>query len=226
MRKITHKYFDSDYWMKPYTKSGYSPQQGYRKDGYVPGATAEFLVQLFGTVDGIWLEVGCAFGWIVERLYLDYGVNAWGFDISKYSIKNCPEAVKQSLSRSDGLNQNLYPANHFGFVYSFETAEHVAQVDVQNWINNIYHWMKPQGRLFMTICLGDNNFRGADDIDESHQTLQPREWWNERFFEAGFLPDTILMNTAKDISVETDKMKEPQNMALHYGWHVFGWGKP
>lgn len=227
MRKITGRYFDKDYWTTG-KKSGYKANE-YTIHDYMNEAKADFLVKLYGDT-GIWLEAGCAFGWTVEQLMVhDQHCYVYGFDISKYAIKNAPETICSGLQCSDGLNPKIYAPGFYDIIYSFETAEHVAEQDVQQWIDNLYYWLKPGGKLFMTICLGHNNIRGLDDNDESHQTLQTRIWWEDRIRDAGFIIDEESYSKAQVIEVATEEMLErgtPEILMPHYGLHVFAWEKP
>lgn len=215
------RHFDKTYWITPYTKSGYSPEQGYNRSDYIHGALAAVLTELYGTV-GKWLEAGCAFGWLVEQLMV-LGVDAYGFDISKYSTKNAPELVNGRVSCHDGLSSKRHLVDEYDVVYSFETAEHVYMDDVPLWLDNLGVWAKPGAKLFMTICLGNDNYRGLNDPDESHQTLQPRQWWDEKLRQAGFVPEDGTLERARQIEVQTERMPAPQNLALHYKWHAFAY---
>lgn len=220
-KKIGQKYFDKDYWITG-KKSGYT-EYNYNSNSYLIEAFAELLHSIY--LSGIWLEAGCAFGWIVEELNKQK-IDCYGFDISKYAIKksNIPEKVKCS----DGLDIKLYTKSKFNLIYSIETAEHIAQDDISIWINNLYTWLKLDGKLFLTICLGNDNIRGMDDNDESHQTLQPREWWDKQFIDAGFKWDQIAYQQAINQIVLTPKMKfsgGAKNIIKEYGKHVFTYKK-
>lgn len=217
MAKVKAKYFDKDYWTTG-TKSGYTVG-GYNRTDYINAAKAGFLVGLYGT-EGKWLEAGCSFGWVEEQL-LNLGVDAYGFDISKYAIKNCPEIVRDRLKCSDGLKPKLYKESQFDRIVSFETAEHVHITDVDSWIANLVRWLKPGGDLFLTICVGYDNIRGIEDNDVSHQTLQPREWWEEKLEELGLIRDNATRDRTTDVLVETEH--GPEYLARKYGWHCFAW---
>ena len=93
----------------------------FDRNDYLNEAKAVFLTRLYGG-SGKWLEAGCAFGWVVEQLKM-IDVDAYGFDISKHSIKNSP--VKDYVKCSNGLKTNLYEKESFNVIFSFETAEHV-----------------------------------------------------------------------------------------------------
>lgn len=218
MRKITHRYFDEEYWTAK-TKSGYNTTT-YNADDYIHEAKAELLTGLFDK-DGKWLEAGCAYGWVVHEL-IKLGVNAEGFDISKYAIKHSPEETPHRIIQSDGLKYNLYSENLFDVVYSFETAEHVAQKDCMLWLSNLSRWLKPGGVLFMTICLGNHNFRGLDDPDESHQTLQTREWWDNYLGIVSLVENTTIFDRAMNTVVCTPKMLgRKENLLKKYNMHLF-----
>jgi len=126
MKKIGARYFNEEYWIGG-TKSGYTPSC-YNREDYMNEAKAIFLTRLYGG-DGQWLEAGCAFGWVVEQLR-NIDVDVYGYDISKYSIKNCPSEIKHHLKCSDGLDIKLWHPESFDVIVSFETAEHVPMYNV------------------------------------------------------------------------------------------------
>lgn len=224
MKKIGARYFNEEYWIGG-TKSGYTPSC-YNREDYMNEAKAIFLTQLYGG-DGQWLEAGCAFGWVVEQIR-NIGVDARGYDISKYAIRNAPKSIRPYLRRSDGLDVRLWNLRQFDFIVSFETAEHVPMDNVRTWIYNLQFWLKPGGKLFLTICLGHDNIRGLDDNDLSHQTLQSRIWWEDRIRDAGFIIDSESYDKAYSIIVETPEMSirgTPENIMGKYGLHVFAWEK-
>lgn len=218
MKKVKQRYFDRAYW-EDGTKSGYTTTT-YNRQDYLNEAKAVFLAELYG-IDGKWLEVGCAFGWVVERLR-ELGVDCYGFDISKHSVKH--SSVASVLQCSDGLSSKLYKPDTFDVIFSFETAEHVYVDDVDTWLRNIYNWLKPGGKLFMTICLGHDNMRGINDNDQSHQTLQPREWWESKFESFGLQRHDIAFADATEIIVNTEEMQirgKPENLITEYGLRHF-----
>jgi len=218
------RYFDKDYFMKPFFKSGYSPEQGYTREGYLPGAIAQLLVNLYGR-EGRWLEAGCAFGWVMERLVL-MGVDVYGFDISKYAIRHAPKVIRRRVYCHDGLEQQRFSGDSFDFIYSFETAEHVYIDDVPIWLRNLYSWARSGASLFMTVCLGVDNCRGAEDPDLSHQTLQPRDWWDRKILDAGWLYDDKMFYKAHETAVLTSQMDRAEVLVSHYNWHIFPYMKP
>lgn len=218
-RRIRAGYFNEEYWTKG-TKSGYKDVTFYRGH-YANKAQAEMLVNLYGT-GGIWLEAGCAYGWILDNL-VGMGVNGFGFDISKYAIKNCPDSIRNRMSCHNGLDYETYSEDWFDVIYSFETAEHLHPDDVGEWLTNLHYWMESNGRLFITVCLGNGNIRGLHDPDKSHQTLQPREWWNDLLTRIGFVPEPKIKAQAECMVIDT--VLGQKHLAVEYDWNIFAWKK-
>lgn len=222
MKSVGQRYFNKAYW-RDGTRSGYT-EAGYDRYNYLNQAKAAYFKVLFSDrLSGEWLEVGCAFGWVVDNL-LDLEIDAFGFDISKYAIKHAPEEIRYRLKCSDGLNATLYNEERFDVIVSFETAEHVPMLNVGTWLYNLASWLKPGGELFLTICLGNDNNRGLNDIDESHQTLQPREWWEDRLSEKGLVKNEERFKRASEIVIDVPTGRE--NIITDYDMYVFCWRKP
>jgi cyclopropane fatty-acyl-phospholipid synthase-like methyltransferase len=222
---VGQRYFDKKYWTTGKV-SGYTPTN-YNREDYMNEAKASFLTTLYGG-EGKWLEAGCAFGWTVECL-CKLGVDACGFDISKYAVKNSPDELDGRIKCSDGLDRGLWDEEEFDILVSFETAEHVHISNVDTWLGNLVYWLKPGGKVLMTICLGNDNIRGLDDNDKSHQTLQPRIWWEDKLENLGLVISQETFDKAHSIVVNTEEMQirgEPENIVQKYGLHVFAWRKP
>ena len=218
-KKIKANYFNEDYWTKG-NKSGYTVYSFFRGD-HIHQEKATLLNELYGP-EKI-LIAGCARGWTVDELS-KLGVDSYGFDISKWAIKHSPESTNRRLVATDGMKATTYNEGMFDVVASFEVAEHVHSSDVPVWLANQYSWLGVGGKLFATICTGNNDVRGIEDNDESHQTLRDREWWEERFNEAGFVWDQESFEKSR--IVEAGTKENGVNVAVRMGWHVFTWSKP
>lgn len=219
MRKITGKYFNKDYWMTKGKRSGYSPQQGYTRQDFQWEAIAVMLRDIFGD-DKKYLEAGCAFGWIVEWFVKD-GIQVCGFDISQYAIEHAPLLAKGWVICLDGFDLP-YGDNVFDVLYTLETVEHIAPDDVDRWWRELYRVLKPGAQVFAAVCVGNDNKRGVDDIDKSHQTLQPIEWWYEKLSELGFTADKDLEQELYKHKVKTNRLDEPLCLAEYYDWRILG----
>jgi cyclopropane fatty-acyl-phospholipid synthase-like methyltransferase len=218
--KITKGYYDREYW-EDGTKSGYTKHSFFRGD-HLHQAKALSLTTAYGG-DGKWLVAGCARGWAVEQL-CNIGVDAYGFDISKWAIKHSPEELSDRLIITDGLKRKVYDDNIFDVVATFETTEHIAENDIGLWLENIYFWMKDGGHFLATICTGHNTIRGIDDNDLSHQTLRNRLWWENLLEETGFIEEDGVPDRLLDIEVTTKE--RTFNLFREMGWHIFAWQKP
>ena len=133
------------------------------------------------------LEVGCAFGQTVMQLR-HRGYPAYGCDISEYSVTmartrhTAPVFVAdlESTAFLDTVReQTAYPA--FDLLFSCITLEHIHPENVPDVIARLYALTKPGGTNYHAIDL----FKG-DDI--THYCIMPREWWMDRFIDAGFIP--------------------------------------
>jgi len=211
-------YFDKDYFETAGYKSGYS-KSSMNRDSYLNKAIAVWIVQTLklGGSERI-LEIGCAFGWVIEHLIELYNLDAYGQDISTYSILNAPDNIKNRIKECS--NTNIVFDGKFDVVYSLETFEHIPKPLVDEYFANIYNCINDNGILLCTICLGHNDNRGTD-IDQSHQTLQPREWWNTKLEEAGFIIRKDLEAEAYELGLQTAEMPVGQWLPRTYNWHVF-----
>lgn len=230
-RFVERRWYNREYWETHGKRSGYSPRSYHRHD-YLSDAIAETYTSSIKEFDETllnekWLEAGCAKGFMVEGL-VDRNIDAYGFDISKYAVKHSPSNIRQRLNQSDGFNHSLYSHDGFSVIISMETMEHIHEDDVDLWISNIYTWLRKGGYFIATICLGNDNKRGYDDIDKSHRTLQPREWWSDKLYDANFyhsIDCERLSNIITSKEVQTDRMTEPENLFSIYKWHLFVYTK-
>lgn len=131
-------------------------------------------------------DFGCAFGYLVRHLRRR-GLEAWGFDISEHAIENAPEDTQTYLRQFDLTSDRSavamagYPFQRFT---CYETMEHIPEEDVDKVLAKLKDSLAEGGRGLFTICTSD---RDGWDTDPTHITIYPREWWEERLEQAGFL---------------------------------------
>jgi protein-L-isoaspartate O-methyltransferase len=215
---VGKEYFDKDYFETSGYKSGYS-KTNMNRNSYLNKAIAVWITQTLGLGGSERvLEIGCAFGWVVEQMISLYGFDAYGQDISTYSAANAPTTIKERIKECKDVE--VVFDGKFDLVYSLETFEHVPKPLVDKYFDNIYACLNDNGILFATICLGHNDDRGAD-IDQSHQTLQPREWWNSRLEATGFTIRKDLEAEAYELGLQTPEMDAGEWLPREYNWHVF-----
>ena len=89
--------FDKDYFTDGIAK-GISCYENYR---WIPELTYPMANSIFTFLNlkrnSNVLEYGCANGFLVKCLK-DFGVNAYGIDISNYAISNCPVDISRNVS--------------------------------------------------------------------------------------------------------------------------------
>lgn len=90
------------------------------------------------------LEVGCAKGYWV-RGFREYGINAYGYDISDYAISHCDESVKNYLSKE-------IPNEEFDFIVSRNTFEHIKADELEFLLKK---FIKITEVVFFTVPLID-----------------------------------------------------------------------
>jgi len=117
------------------------------------------------------LEVGCAHGFIVEKLN-SLGIPAWGIDVSKYAVEN---RAHHNVIEGDVLDIP-FKDDYFDFVYSSDMLEHVPEDQVSTAIDEIARVGK-RGLLEITYD------KTPMDIDDTHVTIKPCEWWRDRIPE-------------------------------------------
>lgn len=130
------------------------------------------------------LEVGCGMG---PRVFaMDYaGMDAYGFDISKWAIENTPFIkIKDKMQVWDVTRTDNNPelANvEYDLVVCYDVLEHIPEEKLNDALRNIFHYGS-ENYIFSVPFLGDPNLEN----DATHQTKQPREWWENKIRESGF----------------------------------------
>jgi predicted SAM-dependent methyltransferase len=114
------------------------------------------------------LEVGCANGFIVEKLN-SLGIPAWGIDVSKYAVEN---RAHPNVIEGDVLDIPFKDC-YFDFVYSSDMLEHVPEDQVKTAIDEMRR-VANRGLLEITYE------KTPMDIDDTHVTMKPYEWWRDR----------------------------------------------
>jgi hypothetical protein len=135
------------------------------------GALADQIVQTVAprTV----LDCGCAMGFLVEALRAR-GVEAFGFDISRYAIEQVAEDARPYCWAGSLLDPL---PGRYDLVVCIEVLEHLEQVDSERALENMCRWS--DDILFSS---------SPSDLDEpTHFNVQPVEYWAELFSRQGFL---------------------------------------
>ena len=125
------------------------------------------------------LDAGCAMGHLVAALR-DYGVEAYGIDISEYAISKVRDDIRPYCavcSLTERLPDKL--PKQFDLIISIEVLEHLYAEDGKKAIANLCSYTDQ-------IIISSS----PDDFSEpTHVNVQQREYWAKLFAEQGFIDD-------------------------------------
>jgi SAM-dependent methyltransferase len=157
-RKISN-YFNYDYWDNDwYWRSVIKNIKKYKIKGEV-------------------LEIGCAFGFLLERIS-SFFEEIYGFDVSEFAVgkakKNIPKA---KLSVGD-INQDDFPYKDrkFDLVLALDVLEHTDSIE--NSLKKIARILKDGGYLIISVPIKDSFFGKLFNIfdrDVSHISVPDRK---------------------------------------------------
>jgi len=153
-------------------------------DGWNP--TLDAIEDFYGMAD--MLEVGCATGWFGYWAVFR-GWDWFGIDISEWAMAHA--LMVDRVNRwdiEDGLGQ--YHDDAFQFVVSWEMLEHIHEEKVPFVIEEMTRVGVIQVHRIGMLLKGEDPASLEDD--DTHVTIKPREWWEERFADAGVTRDPKL----------------------------------
>lgn len=115
------------------------------------------------------LEVGCAYGYIVENLR-DLGVDAYGIDVSQYAYDQAVSEVQPYLTVADARTHlSTYSRNEFDVVFTRRLFECLDPDDIQGVIDEM-------GRI------GKQNVHIIqEDPRPDYYIAQPISWWEANY---------------------------------------------
>lgn len=177
MTRFTSDDFSEGYWERG-EGSNYS---NYADDG----GWEIILDSMSGWVTGNkLLEVACAKGWFVQHA-LQRGYEAKGFDISEYAISSAPQPAASNIYVADAIEP--FDGSDFDVVVAWEFLEHIPEEHIDTVLGNISASLRPGGQVWLKICI----FREDTDHDDTHVSIFPREWWEDKMRNLGFehIPD-------------------------------------
>jgi SAM-dependent methyltransferase len=125
------------------------------------------------------LDYGCAKGFIVYALRL-LEVEAYGYDISKYAIKNCKSEVASFLYDQ----RTIIP--EVDVIFIKDTFEHMTYDTIFEELKWIQSYCE---EALAVIPLGeDGRYRIPEyGFDATHIITEDEEWWITMFRNAGFI---------------------------------------
>jgi len=199
---VTKEYIGKDYWTGK-TISNYS-------NPVIRSDIQYILSDAISRVDfNSGLDLGCAAGYFVY-LMNSKGKNFKGIDLSDYVIsvgkKEFP-SISNYLYNGSIHDLSVFPDSYFDLVYSQQVLEHLPTELVPIMVNELYRVCKPNTKLFLFLVIGykDQIGKSDNDVDETHQNLKTKEWWDCQFRSRGFIPiDTSYIG---DVSMNSSKLK-------------------
>ncbi|CAM2818009.1 class I SAM-dependent methyltransferase [Rariglobus hedericola] len=122
------------------------------------------------------LDVGCGMGLLVRTL-LEHDVQAHGIDIAPRPIE-ANNAINPGHFQLGSILDLPFADNSWNTIVSTDCLEHIAEADVPKALSELYR--VAESSVF--ICLATTRDRDG----RWHLTVRNREWWEARFFAAGF----------------------------------------
>lgn len=181
--------YDADYYERgPIT--GKSLYENYR---WIPELTIPMvmtMIDLLGIKHGdSVLDIGCAKGYAVKAFRWLYR-NAYGFDISKYAIRNADLQVKRYLNTK-------FIDRDYDFAISKDTFEHFEVEELREFL-----CILSAKQILVIVPIGENDRYNVPlyELDVTHNIRQPLEWWEDIFKSCGWkiIKSTYRIKGIKD----------------------------
>jgi ubiquinone/menaquinone biosynthesis C-methylase UbiE len=187
---MSDSYYDQDYYMSG-NKSGY----GGKFLPYTDGLNLIFRRDLARKIKSAWdpknmLEIGCATG-ILSQVMREFGVEAYGIDISNWAIENSNPSIRPFLTVGDiTVDLQKYKDQEFDLVTAMDVLEHIEKKTLPRVIGEICRIAKQQ--IMIEVPIKDNG------VDSSHVSILPSSWWCTQFTTRKFRVLGAGTSTAPD----------------------------
>jgi glycosyltransferase involved in cell wall biosynthesis/SAM-dependent methyltransferase len=169
--------------------------------------TAAYLAELFPEARSF-LDVGCAKGFLVRALR-ERGLEAWGFDHSRWAIDRAEEAARPYLQLAD--IETVSFDRQFDVVLALSIFESLTEAQIDRLLPRARDWAAQV--LFAVIAEPAETADRDAPGDLSHITLRERIWWLDRLRAAGWRQDAL--HRAFERTAQAHPM--PKRM----GWSVY-----
>ena len=179
----------SDFFDKSYYEAG--PQTGkslYQNYRWIPELTIPLAhhilsyTEQYGDEFKTIMDFGCAKGYLVHALRL-LGREAYGVDISEYAISRAPKEVNGHVKAIEPQSDDF---RYCDLMLAKDILEHIPYAHLVDQMKVI---RERCNRIFAIIPLAKDNkyIIPAYELDKSHYIREDKEWWIDRFNDAGFI---------------------------------------
>jgi SAM-dependent methyltransferase len=115
---------------------------------------SEKFVSYSATINEKVLDIGCAYG-IATLAALERGAIVYACDMDERHIEililKTPENLKAQLETIVGILPTIdFPENSFGAILCSRVVHFMRGEDVEASVAKMYHWLKPDGKLFLS----------------------------------------------------------------------------
>jgi SAM-dependent methyltransferase len=177
---IPGDWYDRDYF-ETGAKSNWSNGYGWPQFRGVFTDAAACLAELFPEAQSF-LDIGCAKGFLVRALR-ERGLDAWGFDHSRWAIDHADPAARPFLTL-DGVDTAAFD-RQFDVAVAMSIFESLTEAQLRGFLPRARQWTRHA--LFAVVALPDPAPRG----DLSQITLRDRGWWADCLRQAGWRQDAL-----------------------------------
>jgi len=154
-RKFVKEFYSKGYYTGDLSRIAYAD---YELDKPLIVKNMDTLFSLIGKKKslGRLLDVGCAFGYVVE-LALKRGYDAYGFDPSSYAVGKAKKLVGNIRIQEGMIEEVKYPKESFDVITMFDVFEHLKDPLVN--MRKLAGLLKPDGVII--IATGDTKSLAA-----------------------------------------------------------------
>jgi SAM-dependent methyltransferase len=153
------------------------------------------------------LDIGCSGGDLLHRIKRRYAPKALhGVDISAYAVERAHPEIRPHLEVGDAVDilkraesGPVFPHDPYTLVISTDFLEHVYRED----LDEVLYGLSLVGNAFLLVVSvlapGEKEFDGVKGQDfppefshfgaVGHVTMHDFAWWEQRFCDAGLMPD-------------------------------------
>ena len=129
------------------------------------------------------------------------GLDAYGFDISKWAINNNPYNLGDRLFIDDIVN--LEHNEQYKLIVCYDVLEHIEESELSKALDNCYKL--GNNFIFSIPFEGDPNLLA----DKTHKIFKSKEWWLDKLTKTGFkikeTPEHFLFAHQIIIATKEDK---------------------